>query len=174
MSRNNTLLFTAVTKWMNGWKRNGFKTAKGTDVKNRDDIVKLYNLCQKIDVKWVSNLWSHTTSKNVDSRESAAPCNVIWYLASFQNFLHNFTLSDTCAWTSRSRGKWKSWWIGKERSRTLKSKLVQWLLQYMPMDGVVWKVCTSTTTFNELIIVQKELTLIKSIHNWETVCTLQH
>jgi hypothetical protein len=44
----------------------------------------------------------------------------------------------------------------------------------MPMDGVVWKVCTSTTTFNELIIVQKELTLIKSIHNWETVCTLQH
>ncbi|CAB3979657.1 ribonuclease H1 [Paramuricea clavata] len=42
----------AVTKWMNGWKKNGFKTAKGTNVKNRDDIMKLYGLCQKIDVKW--------------------------------------------------------------------------------------------------------------------------
>ncbi len=39
---------------MDGWKRNGFKTAKGTDVKNREDIMKLYGLCQKIDVKWVS------------------------------------------------------------------------------------------------------------------------
>ena len=38
---------------MNGWKRNGFRTANGTDVKNKEDIVKLYNLCQMIDVKWV-------------------------------------------------------------------------------------------------------------------------
>ncbi|XP_046851225.1 ribonuclease H1-like isoform X2 [Xenia sp. Carnegie-2017] len=42
----------AVTKWMKGWKLNGFKTANGQDVKNKQDIVKLYNLCQIIDVKW--------------------------------------------------------------------------------------------------------------------------
>ena len=38
---------------MEGWQKNGFKTSKGTNVKNRDDIIKLYTLCQKINVKWV-------------------------------------------------------------------------------------------------------------------------
>ncbi|XP_028406199.1 ribonuclease H1-like, partial [Dendronephthya gigantea] len=42
----------AVTKWMDKWKQNGFKTANGTDVKNRDDIIKLHNLCQRINIKW--------------------------------------------------------------------------------------------------------------------------
>ena len=47
----------AMTNWINSWKKNGFRTANGGDVKNKEDIVKLHNLCQKINVKWVSKVY---------------------------------------------------------------------------------------------------------------------
>ena len=43
----------AMTSWMSGWKKRGFKTSKGEDVKNKEDMMKLDKLCQEVDVKWV-------------------------------------------------------------------------------------------------------------------------
>lgn len=43
----------AVTQWMPKWKRNGWKTVNGEDVKNRADLEKLSNACSMVDVKWV-------------------------------------------------------------------------------------------------------------------------
>ena len=44
-----------MTEWLGRWKQNGWKTAAG-DVKNVKDFKRLDDLCQKIDVKWVSLL----------------------------------------------------------------------------------------------------------------------
>lgn len=36
------------------WKKNGWKTVNGTEVKNKNEFQKLAKLCEEIDVKWVS------------------------------------------------------------------------------------------------------------------------
>ena len=36
------------------WKKNGWKTINGTEVKNKNEFQKLVKLCEEIDVKWVS------------------------------------------------------------------------------------------------------------------------
>lgn len=38
------------------WKKNGWKTVNGTEVKNKDEFQKLAKLCDELDVKWVSCL----------------------------------------------------------------------------------------------------------------------
>ncbi|CAI8020776.1 Ribonuclease H1, partial [Geodia barretti] len=42
----------AMTEWLGKWKRNGWMTSQSAPVKNKEDIVRLDNACQKIDVKW--------------------------------------------------------------------------------------------------------------------------
>ena len=44
-----------ITKWIKGWKRNGWKTAAKTDVKNKDLWIQLdsLTLMRKIEWKWV-------------------------------------------------------------------------------------------------------------------------
>jgi len=41
-----------MTTWLSGWKRRGWKTANGKDVKNKDLIQKLDKLCQYHSVEW--------------------------------------------------------------------------------------------------------------------------
>lgn len=48
------LSLTGATDWCLRWKRNGWKTINGTEVKNKDEFQKLSKLCDEIDVKWVS------------------------------------------------------------------------------------------------------------------------
>ena len=47
-------VLTAATEWIKNWKSNGWKSTRGEDVKNKEDILRLDNLCSKINVKWVS------------------------------------------------------------------------------------------------------------------------
>lgn len=42
-----------VNSWIPKWYSNGWKTSKGEDVKNKDLIVKLYNLCQYHEVDFI-------------------------------------------------------------------------------------------------------------------------
>ena len=44
---------SAVTEWMPRWEKNGWKTSKNTDVLNKDKMIRLNAVCQKIEVKWV-------------------------------------------------------------------------------------------------------------------------
>ena len=39
---------------MKNWKRNGWKLADGSPVKNKEDLVKLDEVCSKISVSWVN------------------------------------------------------------------------------------------------------------------------
>lgn len=41
-----------ATDWCRRWKKNGWKTINGTDVKNKVEFQKLTKLCDEIDVKW--------------------------------------------------------------------------------------------------------------------------
>ena len=43
----------AVSNWISKWKRNGWKTAIGEDVKNKEDIIRLDRLNSQLDVKWI-------------------------------------------------------------------------------------------------------------------------
>lgn len=45
-----------VTKWLNKWRRNGWKLATGEDVKNREDLEKLDKAIQGVEIKWVRAL----------------------------------------------------------------------------------------------------------------------
>lgn len=46
---------TGADKWISAWKKNGWKTASGQNVKNQVDIRRLDDLCQQIKVNWVSH-----------------------------------------------------------------------------------------------------------------------
>ncbi|CAL8101502.1 unnamed protein product [Orchesella dallaii] len=43
-----------VTKWLNNWKRNNWRLSSGGDVKNKEDLVKLDDAMQNMEIKWVS------------------------------------------------------------------------------------------------------------------------
>jgi len=45
---------SGATDWCVKWKKNGWKTVNGTEVKNKNEFQKLSKLCDEIDVKWVS------------------------------------------------------------------------------------------------------------------------
>ena len=45
---------SGATDWCVRWKKNGWKTVNGTEVKNKNEFQKLAKLCDEIDVKWVS------------------------------------------------------------------------------------------------------------------------
>ena len=46
-------LFVGATDWCKRWKKNGWKTVNGTEVKNKVEFQILTKLCDEIDVKWV-------------------------------------------------------------------------------------------------------------------------
>ena len=53
MRNCNECLCPVVTEWIDKWKNNGWRTVKCEDVKNKEDIKRLDDLCKRIDVKWV-------------------------------------------------------------------------------------------------------------------------
>lgn len=49
-------MLSGATDWSTRWKKNGWKTVNGTEVKNKNEFQKLVKLCDEVDVKWVSCL----------------------------------------------------------------------------------------------------------------------
>ena len=47
------LSLLGATDWCVRWKKNGWKTINGTEVKNKAEFQRLSKLCDEIDVKWV-------------------------------------------------------------------------------------------------------------------------
>ena len=47
-------MIDSITKWIKKWKRNGWKVASGEPVKNQDDFIKLDQVMQDVDVRWVN------------------------------------------------------------------------------------------------------------------------
>ena len=43
-----------MTEWIGNWSKNGWKTYGGGDVKNKEDFIRLNNLCERVKVNWVS------------------------------------------------------------------------------------------------------------------------
>ena len=65
-----------ITGWIHNWKKNGWKTANGADVKNKELWVKMYNLIQEltmIEWKWVKAHNGNPQNEAVDklARECA-------------------------------------------------------------------------------------------------------
>lgn len=51
---NSLIKLSGATDWCVRWKKNDWKTVNGTEVKNKNEFQKLVELCDEIDVKWVS------------------------------------------------------------------------------------------------------------------------
>lgn len=61
-------MLSGATDWSTRWKKNGWKTVNGTEVKNKNEFQKLVKLCDEVDVKWVSCLEPlHVASKETRS-----------------------------------------------------------------------------------------------------------
>lgn len=43
----------AMTEWIKTWQANGWRTSANKDVMNKDEMLRLSNLCTRISVKWV-------------------------------------------------------------------------------------------------------------------------
>jgi len=46
-------LINCATKWINGWKKNNWKTSSKKDVINKDDLLILDNVSQDIKIKYI-------------------------------------------------------------------------------------------------------------------------
>jgi ribonuclease HI len=47
-----------ITNWVQGWKKNGWRTSTGKEVINKEDFVELEKLTQGMDIQWVSVCFS--------------------------------------------------------------------------------------------------------------------
>lgn len=47
------MMMAGATKWMDGWKSNGWRTSTGGEVKNRADFERLNEASKGMNVKWV-------------------------------------------------------------------------------------------------------------------------
>ena len=50
---DSTYVRDGITKWIHGWKRNGWKTAAKKPVKNKDLWQALESACERHEIKWV-------------------------------------------------------------------------------------------------------------------------
>lgn len=50
---DSTYVKDGLTKWIHGWKRNGWKTAAKKQVKNKDLWQMLEQACERHEIKWV-------------------------------------------------------------------------------------------------------------------------
>lgn len=64
VNTDSQFLINCVTNWMKNWKRNGWKTATGQEVKNKPELVELDKLLQRgsIQVKW-NHVKGHSDNK---------------------------------------------------------------------------------------------------------------
>ena len=59
-----------LTEWSKNWERNGWKTVKGDDVKNKDEWIQMVDLMRKfelIDIKWVKAHNGNVNNERVDT-----------------------------------------------------------------------------------------------------------
>jgi ribonuclease HI len=73
---DSTYVKNGITKWIHGWKRNGWKTAARGDVKNKDLWVKIDALLsgmKNVEWRWVKAHNGHPMNERVDTlaREQA-------------------------------------------------------------------------------------------------------
>lgn len=70
---DSTYLRDGITKWIHGWKRNGWKTAAKKDVKNADLWQRLDALTKQHDVKWgwVKGHAGHEQNERADKLATA-------------------------------------------------------------------------------------------------------
>lgn len=75
---DSTYVINSVTKWINNWKYNGWKTSKGKDVENKDLIVWIDKLlqtyCSTISIRFIHVKAHKSEPKNKDSIE-----HFYWY-----------------------------------------------------------------------------------------------
>ena len=50
---DSTYVKDGLTKWIHGWKKNGWKTAAKKPVKNKDLWIALDDACQRHEIEWV-------------------------------------------------------------------------------------------------------------------------
>ena len=53
LTSDSKYLINGITKWLNGWKKRGWRTSSGGPVKNEDLWKQLYELDQKLAIDWV-------------------------------------------------------------------------------------------------------------------------
>jgi ribonuclease HI len=73
---DSTYVKNGITKWIHGWKRNGWKTANKSDVKNKQEWVEIDALLEHIknvEWRWVKAHSGHPMNERVDTlaREQA-------------------------------------------------------------------------------------------------------
>ena len=59
-----------LTEWSKNWERNGWKTTKGDDVKNKCEWVQMIDLMRKfdiVDIKWVKAHNGNVNNERVDT-----------------------------------------------------------------------------------------------------------
>jgi len=73
VNTDSQFLINCVTQWMKKWKTNGWKTATGQDVKNKEDLVELDKLLMPgtIQVKW-NHVKGHSTNKGNNEADRLA------------------------------------------------------------------------------------------------------
>lgn len=42
-----------ITNWVEGWKKNGWRTSTGKEVINKEDFMQLESLTQGMDIQWM-------------------------------------------------------------------------------------------------------------------------
>jgi ribonuclease HI len=52
---DSNFLYKSQIDWNNKWKRNGWKTSNGSDVKNKEDFLELEEVSHGINIIWVLN-----------------------------------------------------------------------------------------------------------------------
>ena len=60
-----------LTEWSKNWERNGWKTVKGEDVKNKDEWIQMVELMRKfdiVDIKWVKAHNGNINNEYVDTK----------------------------------------------------------------------------------------------------------
>ena len=59
-----------LTEWSKNWERNGWKTVKGDDVKNKDEWIRMIELMRRfdiVDIKWVKAHNGNVNNERVDT-----------------------------------------------------------------------------------------------------------
>uniref|UniRef100_A0A914XJM7 ribonuclease H n=1 Tax=Plectus sambesii TaxID=2011161 RepID=A0A914XJM7_9BILA len=64
-------LINSLSKWSSTWRRNGWKTVKGTDVKNRQDFEEILELMDKIQVEF-EHVEGHSNESGNDEADRLA------------------------------------------------------------------------------------------------------
>ena len=72
LNTDSMFVINSVTQWMEGWKRKGWKTSTGQDVKNKDDFMQLDKILQDCKRNGVDIKWNHVKGHaNIEGNEEA-------------------------------------------------------------------------------------------------------